>query len=132
MSYILDDNLPEIKPCPFCGRDPAVQVDKRYPKNLESLMPVDAYTVVCNTFSCPIYHADNTWFTKAETAIQWWNERKEEPAGVVRCRDCKHWIGGGIDDKDNFIPPRCTLFNEPQTSNWFCPEGERKSDEQTD
>ena len=45
---------------------------------------------------------------------------------LVRCKDCKHWIGGGIDDNDNFIPPRCTLFNEPQTANWFCPEGEHK------
>ena len=47
---------------------------------------------------------------------------------LIRCKDCRHWIGGGIDDKDNFIPPRCTLFNEPQTANWFCPEGQRKEE----
>ena len=50
---------------------------------------------------------------------------KEKPKELVRCKDCKHWIGGGIDENDNFIPPRCTLFNEPQTSEWFCPEGQR-------
>ena len=66
-----------LKPCPFCGRDPALQVDKRYPKTAR-MLPIDAYTVVCNTYSCPIYHADNTWFTTAETAIEKWNERVGE------------------------------------------------------
>lgn len=75
MPYILNDDLPDIKPCPFCGRDPALQVDKRYPNMLESLMPIDAYSVVCHTYGCPIYRADNTWFTTAETAIEKWNQR---------------------------------------------------------
>ena len=52
---------------------------------------------------------------------------KEQPE-IIRCKDCKHWISGRIDDKDNFIPPRCTLFNEPQTADWFCPSGERKTE----
>lgn len=77
MPYILDDNLPEMKLCPFCGREPVLQKDRRYPKMpYKTVLPVDAYTVVCNTYSCPIYHADNTWFTKAETAIEKWNERR--------------------------------------------------------
>ena len=50
----------------------------------------------------------------------------DRDAELVRCKDCKHWVCGGIDDRDNFIPPRCTLFNEPQTSEWFCPEGQRE------
>lgn len=49
-----------------------------------------------------------------------------EERELVMCKSCKHWIGGGIDDKDNFIPPRCTLFNEIQTAEWFCPAGERE------
>ena len=78
MAYVLDDKLPDMKRCPFCGREPALQKDKRYPKMTNgSALPVDAYAVVCNTFSCPIYHADNTWFTNAETAIEKWNERYE-------------------------------------------------------
>lgn len=76
MAYILDDEnkLPEMKPCPFCGKEPALQVDKRYPRT-GGVFPVDGYSVVCNTFSCPIYHADNTYFAKAETAIEAWNTR---------------------------------------------------------
>ena len=77
MAYILDDEnkLPNMLPCPFCGREPALQIDKRYPKMTGSAYPVDAYTVVCNSYYCPIYHADNTWFTTAETAIEKWNTR---------------------------------------------------------
>ena len=74
MAYILDDKLPDIKPCPLCGRDPALQVDKRYPK-YGGVLPVDGYTVVCNSYHRPIYHADNIWFTTPETAIEKWNER---------------------------------------------------------
>ena len=80
MAYILDDEnkLPEMKPCPFCGKEPVLQKDKRYPRMTNgSALPIDAYEVVCNTFSCPIYHADNTYFTKAETAIKAWNTRKD-------------------------------------------------------
>ena len=77
MPYILDDALPEMKLCPFCGREPALQVDKRYPKwTKNTALPVDGYTVVCNTRECPIYHADNTWFFSKEEAIKAWNDRK--------------------------------------------------------
>lgn len=78
MAYVLDDKnkLPDMLPCPFCGKEPALQKDKRYPKMTNGrAYPVDAYSVVCNSYSCPIYHADNTWFTTAETAIEKWNTR---------------------------------------------------------
>lgn len=47
--------------------------------------------------------------------------KEQEP---VRCENCKHWVGGWIDDNDNFIPPRCKLFNEPHNADWFCPRWE--------
>ena len=78
MAYVLDDNLPDFKPCPFCGREPALQKDKRYPKWMRSeFLPIDGYTVVCNTKECPIYHADNTWYFSAIEAVQAWNRRIE-------------------------------------------------------
>ena len=50
----------------------------------------------------------------------------DEQPKIVRCKDCKHFEGGGIDGKDNFIPPKCKLFDQPTTSNWFCANGEDK------
>lgn len=45
---------------------------------------------------------------------------------IVRCGECKDWIGGGIDEKDNFIPPKCTWLNKPRHADDFCSYGERK------
>lgn len=73
MAYVLDDTLPAIKPCPFCGREPALQKDIRYPR--PKCEPVDAYEVVCNTHGCVIYHADNTYYKSPLLAIQHWNRR---------------------------------------------------------
>ena len=71
--------MSELKPCPFCGEPPVVQVDKRYPRMTEgSGLPVLAYAVVCNSYYCPIYHADNTWWTNKDTAIEAWNRRAYE------------------------------------------------------
>ena len=56
-------------------------------------------------------------------------EAVAEQKQIVRCQDCQHWIGGGIDDKDNFIPPKCTWHNEPKHADWFCADGERKENE---
>ena len=73
MAYILDDLLPDIRPCPFCGRDPAVQKDIRFPRPKCNAMT--AYEVVCKTIGCPIYNADNTYFSSPIEAIQSWNRR---------------------------------------------------------
>ena len=45
---------------------------------------------------------------------------------IVECQHCKHWVGGGIDDKDNFIPPKCLLIEKPRTHDDFCSYAERK------
>lgn len=74
MSYVLSDDLPEIKVCPFCGRDPAVQKDRRYPR--DCMYPVDAYEIICDTIGCPIYKADTTYSPTIEIAIDLWNTRK--------------------------------------------------------
>ena len=73
MGYVLDDSLPLIKPCPFCGRDPALQEDIRYPR--PACEPAKAYEVVCNTYGCVIYKADNVYFRSPVDAIKHWNRR---------------------------------------------------------
>lgn len=75
MAWILDDNLPEILPCPFCGREPALQKDIRYPRSSLDGKPKDAYEVVCNTYDCILYHVDNNYWLKPESAIKAWNKR---------------------------------------------------------
>ena len=50
--------------------------------------------------------------------------RKQE---LVRCKDCKHWVGNWVEY--NYSPTaKCTLFHYPQPADWFCADGERKSD----
>ena len=60
------------KPCPFCGNFPIIQQDRRYPGNSDG---VDAFEIVCNTFGCVVYHADNTYFRSIADAIRAWNRR---------------------------------------------------------
>ena len=37
-----------------------------------------------------------------------------------RCKNCIYWEPGIIRDKDDFIPPRCRLQNEPCSSSFYC------------
>lgn len=64
----------EVLPCPFCGRDPVMQKDVRYPR--PDCKETEAYEIVCKTPGCPIYNADNTYFFSPEEAAKKWNERK--------------------------------------------------------
>jgi hypothetical protein len=77
MSYVLDDKnkLPDFLPCPFCGREPALQKDIRYPRPENE--PKDAYEVVCNTRGCVMYHVDNNYWLTPEEAIKAWNTRTQ-------------------------------------------------------
>ena len=79
MVYMLDDSLPDIKHCPFCGRDPVLQEDIRYPR--PECEPVRAYEVVCKTIGCVIYNADNTYSTTPLLAIENWNRRVKDGDG---------------------------------------------------
>lgn len=61
MQYILDDNLPEIKPCPSCGKAPSINV---------KLAPIDGYRIKCVPADCH----DTGWHASLEAAIDKWNE----------------------------------------------------------
>ena len=67
--------LPDPLPCPFCGRDPVIQHDRRYPDEAGS-EGCSAFEVICNTWGCPVYCADNSYYRTPEEAIQAWNRRK--------------------------------------------------------
>lgn len=63
----------QIKPCPFCGKEPVMVKDIRYPR--PECKATDAYEIVCNTTGCPIYKADNTYFFSPYAAAAAWNTR---------------------------------------------------------
>lgn len=57
--------------------------------------------------------------TQGERApTQWCGQFQKDtrPDGltpVCTCQDCKWWIGGGVTDGDDFIPPKCELSDSP-------------------
>lgn len=51
-----------------------------------------------------------------------WSPEQE----FVRCRDCKHWTPGEIDEMDNFTEPRCEWHGGGWSSNDYCSYAERK------
>lgn len=66
----------ELKPCPFCGGEPKIVKERRYP-NYES-NGIDAWRVECRTFDCPIRYANYTYFTRRYKAIEAWNRRADD------------------------------------------------------
>lgn len=65
----------KLKPCPFCGKQPGVVKDTRWPKNRSG--GIAAYHVECVTVGCPIFRADTTYYKTEAGAILKWNTRKE-------------------------------------------------------
>lgn len=45
---------------------------------------------------------------------------------LVRCKNCKNWIPGWVDDYDTFIPPRCKRNSGVWASNDYCSYVDRK------
>lgn len=52
-----------------------------------------------------------------------WNDNHGE---LIRCKDCRYWIPGEIDDNDNFIPPGCELHGCGWSCNNWCSDGVKK------
>ena len=74
----LTDGYPELPnplPCPFCGRDPVIQHDRRWPSEAGN-EGCSAFEVICNTWGCPVYCADNSYYRTPLEAIEAWNRRK--------------------------------------------------------
>lgn len=55
-------------------------------------------------------------------------EERGELVRVVRCKDCVHWRGGGINESDDFIPPMCLWHNMPTHASEYCLYGVRDSE----
>ena len=45
---------------------------------------------------------------------------------VVRCKDCKYWVGNWMEE-GNINNAKCTLSHRyPQPGDWFCADGEKR------
>jgi len=54
------------------------------------------------------------------------------PVGeLIRCKDCKNWVCGFIDDQDIFTPPHCGKYQQMvgHSADDHCSLAERKEHE---
>lgn len=65
----------KLKPCPFCGQEPKLQEDIRYPR--PECEAKKAYEVFCVNKNCPICEADNFYSLSKEEAVRVWNKRAD-------------------------------------------------------
>jgi hypothetical protein len=66
---------PDLKPCPFCGLQPELQTDIRYPR--PACVPKKAYEVVCRNPDCIIGNVDERYRLTKREIIELWNGRAE-------------------------------------------------------
>lgn len=106
--------MPDLKPCPFCGRKPS-KVRQHQLAGLATIY----YTVDCKApvSRCPC-RPKTTFFKSEEAVIEAWNRRarEEKQIGVVFCRECK--LQGNCFAEDH--------FNFAGIKDPFCCVGKRK------
>ena len=82
----------ELKPCPFCGKDPMISRSIRYPRyGRYAGKSVEAYSVVCDNYDCLIYWADDKYFYSEKLAARAWNRRADNKPIRQSCKSCKHY-----------------------------------------
>ena len=62
-----------LKPCPFCGGEPILKTDTRYPRT--KCEPKKAFEVVCQNHECIIGFVDERYFLSEKQAVEAWNRR---------------------------------------------------------
>lgn len=70
--------MSELKPCPFCGEIPIVEVIARFPRSGKGEgKRIKGYTVVCQNMDCILHNADNWYRRSGKEACEAWNHRAE-------------------------------------------------------
>lgn len=65
----------KLKPCPFCGQQPKLQTDFRYPR--PKCERKRAYEVVCQNPDCIIGRVDERYRLSEREIIKLWNRRDD-------------------------------------------------------
>lgn len=73
--------MPDLKPCPFCGKMPILKTDTRYPRPEREARK--AYEVVCQNWECIIGFVDDKYKLSEQEAIDAWNRRVNDGDGVL-------------------------------------------------
>jgi len=69
----------ELKPCPFCGGQAIMKIQKHIPNGYD-------YTPTCQNPSCA-GRLTKKWINE-DDAIKAWNSRSEPERKIIRCEDC--------------------------------------------
>ena len=65
----------KLKPCPFCGQQPRLQTDFRFP--WPECERTKAYEVVCQNPDCIIGRVDERYRLSEREIIELWNRRAD-------------------------------------------------------
>lgn len=66
------------KPCPFCGAEPVMIQEMRYPDpkwEVQIMKPLDTYRVVCSDMNCQAHFMERPYFRTREDATENWNRK---------------------------------------------------------
>ncbi len=103
--------MTKLKPCPFCGGEAKIRVERDYNGNPRK------YTATCTKEYCP-GRSDKSYDSE-KFAILFWNQRTPE---IVRCGECVYW------EPENCRNPNILMQDQQMTYDDFCSWGERREE----
>lgn len=124
----------ELKPCPFCGEIPIVEVIARFPRSgKDEGKRIKGYTVVCQNLDCILHNADNWYRRSGKKACEAWNHRAEPENRPLTLEEAEAHCAKGPDAEPLWvefrekraisrwifaaIPP--DVFDRPVISDWM-------------
>ena len=108
--------MSELKPCPFCGEIPIVEVIARFPRSgKDEGKRIKGYTVVCQNLDCILHNADNWYRRSGKGACEAWNHRAEPENRPLTLEEVRAHCAKGPDAE-----PLWTEFREERAiSRWI-------------
>lgn len=133
--------MSELKPCPFCGEIPIVEVIARFPRSgKDEGKRIKGYTVVCQNLDCILHNADNWYRRSGKEACEAWNHRAEPENRPLTLEEVRAHCAKGPDAEPLWaefkeecaisrwifavIPP--DVFDRPVLSEWIATDRSEK------